>query len=58
MSSKFKNVNLGPKNYGKIQSKIDTPKIDTPKIDASFEHYHNAPIFGERLYIKSIQDQS
>ena len=24
---------FGPKNYGKSQSKICTPKIDTPKID-------------------------
>ena len=28
---------FGPKNYGKMQSKISTPKIDTPKIDAFFK---------------------
>ena len=25
---------LAPKNFGKIQLEIGTPKIDTPKIDA------------------------
>ena len=28
---------LGPKNVGKIQSKIGTLKIDTPKIDTFFK---------------------
>ena len=28
---------FGPKNVGKIQSKIGTPKIDTPKIDTFFK---------------------
>ena len=28
---------FGPKNYGKMQSKIGTLKIDTPKIDAFFK---------------------
>ena len=39
-----------------MQSEIGTPKIDRPKIDAfsSFEHYENAPIFGEGLYIDKI----
>ena len=26
-----------PKNFGKIQLKIGTPKIDTPQIDAFFK---------------------
>ena len=48
---------FGPKNVGKIQSKIGTPKIHTPKIDtpkiatfSSFEHTQNVSIFGEGLY--------
>ena len=47
---------FGPKNFGKIQLKIGTPKIDTPKIDAfsSFEHNENAIIFGEGLYTEII----
>ena len=42
---------FGSKNFGKLQSKIGTPKIDTPKFDAfsSFEHYKNASILGEGL---------
>ena len=28
---------FGPKNVGKIQSKIGMPKIDTPKIDTFFK---------------------
>ena len=28
---------FGSKNFGKMQSKIGTPKIDTPKIDALFK---------------------
>ena len=28
---------LGPQNFGKMQSKIGTPKIDTPKIDVFFK---------------------
>ena len=30
---------FGPKNFGKIQLKIGTPKIDTPKIDAFFKFW-------------------
>ena len=53
MFPEFINVNLCTKNFGKMQLEIGTPKIDTPKIDAfsSFEHYENASIFDEGLYI-------
>ena len=30
---------FGPKNYGKMQSKIGSPKIETPKIDAFFKFW-------------------
>ena len=39
-SRNFQNSKMsifGPKNVGKIQSKIDTPKIDTLKIDIFFK---------------------
>ena len=57
MPPKFINVNFWTKKYRKMQSKSGTPKIDTPKIDAfsSFEHYYNASIFGEGLYLLQTQ---
>ena len=54
MPPKFINVNFWTKKYRKMQSKSGTPKLTRQRLThfSSFDHYENASIFGEGLYIQ------